>query len=1044
MTIKHVAFDGKSNFFLDQYPESAWVQLSPTTSDMADSRSATQAATNYYQSVAFLFRCVQIRQAALLNVPWAVVRNDKDIWTSEDSKPPADFAFMANFRRLLRNTEAALCLAPEAFWFRERNRARTLSLKWHAPSSVMPQYSESEGLTGFKRILGGGKERTFEKDDYIYFALPNPMHETIPGRPPAQAAMAAAGVLYNVDAFASAFFSRGAIKATLLTVEGNPQNSEMLKLESWWKRFFSGVKSAWETAAVRAGVKPVIIGEGMESLNQSTLTRERKEDIATALGIPHSIVMSDAANRSVAETDDLHFYDKTIIPEMEFLAETLNDQLFAPLGYEFVLRPQSMTVFQENEEQRSMSLLHYTQAGFPAHIAAEILGIDLPSGMDYAELAELISGQQAQRDAVAMSAMQARQAQTPRTVEAPETVQETQQGTPPAESQSNTRTVRLDEIRRFKAWAKKRNNPDPSKFRSDILSEDEKRAILADEVSADAGFFTVVLPSVWSGDNIPDAAESVAAWKAVLQLDEDDDEAERRAREAIERAAAEELAAALERQRRALLPSNVTPTSATDVVGRVEATSGTVRDALRRMLVQSADLGVSVAIAQFETIGFGFDWTLVNTDARDWANRYTGELITMINDTTRRQVQQAVVQWIENGDPLSALIRELAPTFGRDRAGLIASTEVTRAYAEANLLAYRQSGVVSQVQWMTSNDERVCPICAPLGGLTFGDSRSEPASIDDQNRRGVLASLAGGFIHPGGNGAAARFAGGNYRIPPAHPRCRCWIVPVIDEPEAQRVVVNAPGQFADLREAELWASQNYPGITWDFEGAHIDTINPTLKQFDSLSKQYPKVTERLRYVGTYRGKTPIIESNFSGDSSSHIAHAYSNGKQIGLNPEYYGNPDRFRETLSYSKKSQWTDADHSIESIMSHEYGHLVDSWLSNSVKEAWTDFVSLSGFGRVSDTLQMWREQNKATKLLSRYSTTNTQENFAEAFAALQHNRTNPPVFVKRFKILLDTIARPDTWTSSPTWVSDMQAGIEREQALEQLARYRKVLNIK
>ena len=143
MTIKHVAFDGKSNFFLDQYPESAWVQLSPTTSDMADSRAATQAATNYYQSVAFLFRCVQIRQAALLNVPWAVVRNDKDIWTSEDSKPPADLAFMANFRRLLRNTEAALCLAPEAFWFRERNRARTLSLKWHAPSSVMPQYSDS-------------------------------------------------------------------------------------------------------------------------------------------------------------------------------------------------------------------------------------------------------------------------------------------------------------------------------------------------------------------------------------------------------------------------------------------------------------------------------------------------------------------------------------------------------------------------------------------------------------------------------------------------------------------------------------------------------------------------------------------------------------------------------------------------------------------------------------------------------------------------------------------------------------------------------------
>jgi len=757
MTIKHVAFDGKSNFFLDQYPESAWVQLSPTTSDMADSRSATQATTNYYQSVAFLFRCVQIRQAALLNVPWAVVRNDKDIWTSEDSKPPADFAFMANFRRLLRNTEAALCLAPEAFWFRERNRARTLSLKWHAPSSVMPQYSESEGLTGFKRILGGGKERTFEKDDYIYFALPNPMHETIPGRPPAQAAMAAAGVLYNVDAFASAFFSRGAIKATLLTVEGNPQNSEMLKLESWWKRFFSGVKSAWETAAVRAGVKPVIIGEGMESLNQSTLTRERKEDIATALGIPHSIVMSDAANRSVAETDDLHFYDKTIIPEMEFLAETLNDQLFAPLGYEFVLRPQSMTVFQENEEQRSMSLLHYTQAGFPAHIAAEILGIDLPSGMDYAELAELISGQQAQRDAVAMSAMQARQAQTPRTVEAPETVQETQQDTPQPETQSNTRTVRLDEIRRFKAWAKKRNNPDPSKFRSDILSEEEKRAILADEVSADAGFFTVVLPSVWSGDNIPDAAESVAAWKAVLQLDEDDDEAERRAREAIERAAADNIERALQKQRREvqriarnLNVNNVVRWMAEDLEQAFTRSREEydLYDMLRRALLQSVDLGVSVSVAQFDTIGFGFDWTLANDNARRWAEQYTGELVRNINATSLERTRRAVSAWIDNGESLGALIEDLTPIFGRGRAELIASTEVTRAYAEANRQAYIETGVVDQIEWRTAVDERVCPICGPLHGTQTS------ARNPDFGGRG---------------------------IPPAHPRCRCWIVPVIDD-----------------------------------------------------------------------------------------------------------------------------------------------------------------------------------------------------------------------------------------------------------------------
>ena len=63
----------------------------------------------------------------------------------------------------------------------------------------------------------------------------------------------------------------------------------------------------------------------------------------------------------------------------------------------------------------------------------------------------------------------------------------------------------------------------------------------------------------------------------------------------------------------------------------------------------------------------GFDWTLANTAARDWANRYVGELIGGIQETTRAQVRQAVAAWVDNGQPLEALIRELEPTFGRPR-----------------------------------------------------------------------------------------------------------------------------------------------------------------------------------------------------------------------------------------------------------------------------------------------------------------------------------------------------------------------------------------
>ena len=170
-----------------------------------------------------------------------------------------------------------------------------------------------------------------------------------------------------------------------------------------------------------------------------------------------------------------------------------------------------------------------------------------------------------------------------------------------------------------------------------------------------------------------------------------------------------------------------------------------LRDAVARMLLEGVDLGVTVAVDQLGPIGF--DYTLANITARDWAQEYTYKLISQIDDTTTRTMRQAVARWIENGEPLQALIDDLAPTFGAQRAELIASTEVTRAYQRGSEEAWRQSGVVSQIVWQTVLDERVCRLCGPLNGKK--------------------APLDGTFE-------------GNVSPPPRHPRCRCFTRPVIE------------------------------------------------------------------------------------------------------------------------------------------------------------------------------------------------------------------------------------------------------------------------
>ena len=137
------------------------------------------------------------------------------------------------------------------------------------------------------------------------------------------------------------------------------------------------------------------------------------------------------------------------------------------------------------------------------------------------------------------------------------------------------------------------------------------------------------------------------------------------------------------------------------------------------------------------------DWDLINQDVLRYARRYRFDEIKNINETTRKYVQEAVTEWIQSGDPLDELVRQLTPKFDPIRAEMIASTEVTRLYAEGNRTAWESAGTVREVRWMTAEDERVCVICG--------------------ERNGKLYDLTDTDNHP-----------------PAHVRCRCWLQPIVD------------------------------------------------------------------------------------------------------------------------------------------------------------------------------------------------------------------------------------------------------------------------
>jgi SPP1 gp7 family putative phage head morphogenesis protein len=254
---------------------------------------------------------------------------------------------------------------------------------------------------------------------------------------------------------------------------------------------------------------------------------------------------------------------------------------------------------------------------------------------------------------------------------------------------------------------------------------------------------------VWSSGPL-----TLDGYKALLLLDPDDDEAESKIRQALERRSAISLSAAFREMQETLYPRGMGEWLDPDIEGyrvhRRFVESQRLYAAVRQAIAEGADLGVNVAVTQLGNVDISFDWTLANVAAGEWAELHAGELITQIADTSRDNVRRVVGRWVGSGESLSELVQALEMVFGRQRAERIAATEVTQAYYRGNVEAWQASGVVQEIQWRTAVDELVCEICRPLNGerTRLGESFVSPET---------------GIEH----------------APPAHVNCRCWAVPVI-------------------------------------------------------------------------------------------------------------------------------------------------------------------------------------------------------------------------------------------------------------------------
>jgi SPP1 gp7 family putative phage head morphogenesis protein len=138
----------------------------------------------------------------------------------------------------------------------------------------------------------------------------------------------------------------------------------------------------------------------------------------------------------------------------------------------------------------------------------------------------------------------------------------------------------------------------------------------------------------------------------------------------------------------------------------------------------------------------------VDERAVAWAQTRAAALVTQIRENTRDMLRATVTRAIAEGWGADRLADEIAqsPGFSRRRAHTIARTEVISANNRGNLDAYRESGVATGKEWLTAHDELVEETCEE-------NEDAGPIGLDD--------------VFPSGDDC-----------PPAHPNCRCALIPV--------------------------------------------------------------------------------------------------------------------------------------------------------------------------------------------------------------------------------------------------------------------------
>ena len=581
--------------------------------------------------------------------------------------------------------------------------------------------------------VGPNKTEEFEPEEIIFLKYPNP---TIPFR--GRGTLEAAAKVFNLDKFSEDwnvnFFFNAARPDAILTTDKTLTDVQIKRLKDQWKKNFKGIENRAKLAVLEAGLdyKPLqMTQKDMDFIEQQRFSRDK---IFSIFRVPKTVVaITDQVNLANAETGALSFARWTIRPKMQRIIEQLNEFL-VPLFNEDGLFLDFVDPVPENTTAKTDKYDSALKSGWmtPNEVRKEENLVPIEGG-DELYLPGNVQpiGSIGEEEKSNEDNKNINKAAINVTI--------------PRKGKKSLKDLRLNKsiVNIIKSHLGNTTNKQKVKHKKKTIKEiKDLEGFWNRQIEIQEKYEKRL--SIKLKDLFADQEKDI-----LRQLSDviRDITAKYFGQEQYKQFYWKDIKVDIPRVRLDIKKENKKFVSALEPVIKSEindAGAFTLLEVGSSELFQESD----------EVIKY------LKTKPIKFANK--------VNVTTNKNIRRTLANGIKLGEGADKLKKRIKGVFKQaktDRADNIARTESSRAANFATVEAYKQSGEVKGKKWLTAFDERTCEWCPLMDGKIVEVNESFFEEGDE------FKGIKGGVI---------QLDYDTVGYPPLHPRCRCTVVPVLD------------------------------------------------------------------------------------------------------------------------------------------------------------------------------------------------------------------------------------------------------------------------